>query len=337
MGKDFFKEWCIITGFLFIMYDVLWMLIDYRDFMSVPDDKLIEVTIDFIFCGIFAFSSLGGGRLMYGARWWNHIGIMKFGIALHLLFNIIIAIGLLWVLEMLLPSETTSDFWSMVYLFCVISSLSSMFFTLRRYYSLVLRQNEEKINLQKQYLKLQLDPHFVFNNFSVLSEMIVRTPTQAEKYVVLLSKTYRYMLRSLDKDFISIKEAMAVVSDYVALLNLRYENNIILETDLNPTRDTGDCLLSMSLQLTIENAVKHNRPDNENKLYIRIFKEEEKYLVIANNLIGKRLDSKRDTESFCIGIENLKQRYLLEWEKEPIFEETDGMFKAKLPILRNLS
>ena len=123
--------------------------------------------------------------------------------------------------------------------------------------------------LQKKYLKLQLDPHFVFNSLSSLAGMIEDEPQRAEEYVVRLSKVYRYTLRNIDRDYITVREAMDFASIYVSLLNLRYDDNIILETDKDKVNG-DDRILALSLQLLIENAVKHNSPQDDKKLHIRI-------------------------------------------------------------------
>ena len=111
------------------------------------------------------------------------------------------------------------------------------------------------LTLQKKYLKLQLDPHFVFNSLSSLTGMIEETPKQAEDYVVKLSHTYRYILRHIDCDYTSLSEAADFIKTYVSMLNMRYDGNIELDiADLHTHED--ECVLSLSLQLLIENAVK---------------------------------------------------------------------------------
>ena len=112
------------------------------------------------------------------------------------------------------------------------------------------------LTLQKKYLKLQLDPHFVFNSLSSLTGMIEETPKQAEDYVVKLSHTYRYILRHIDCDYTSLSEAADFIKTYVSMLNMRYDGNIELDIRM---KMSVSCRLVCSCSLRMLSSPPLNR------------------------------------------------------------------------------
>ena len=180
-------------------------------------------------------------------------------------------------------------------------------------------------------MKLQLDPHFVFNSLSSLAGMIEESPQMAEEYVVKLSHIYRHILHHIDKNYITISEGADFIKNYITLLNMRYNNNIVLKIDdMNGHKD--EFILSLSLQLLIENAVKHNCPQEDEQLQIELFRQDG-MLVVKNNRIYKNKKNNQSVESYGLGIGNLKQRYNLECGNEPKFIISQDYFEVKLPIL----
>ena len=192
--------------------------------------------------------------------------------------------------------------------------------------------NKENICLQKKYLKLQLDPHFVFNSLSSLAGMIEYEPQRAEEYVIKLSRVYRYTLRNIEQDYITINEAVDFAKTYVSLLNLRYNDNVIFETD-DFKANGNDKILAQSLQLLLENAVKHNAPQGDKKLCIQI-NVRDNMLVVKNNRIYTRGHNDQVVESYGIGLNNLKRRYELECGKRIICNVTQDFFEIRLPIIK---
>jgi len=130
-------------------------------------------------------------------------------------------------------------------------------------------------------LKNQLDPHFLFNSLNVLSSLIEENPKKAQEFTVALSKIYRYVLDQKDKNLISVEEELNFAKLYVSLLKMRFEDAIIInfqtDIDINESR-----IVPLSLQLLLENAIKHNIISDQKPLQIDIFKEEN-YLVVQNS------------------------------------------------------
>lgn len=140
-----------------------------------------------------------------------------------------------------------------------------------------------------------------------------------------------YLLRHIEIDYIDIGEAADFVAVYVDMLNKRYHGNIILQNEINAETDQG-FILTLSLQLLIENAVKHNYPQEDQKLYIRIYVRD-KMLVVRNNRIYNGCRNDQNVESYGIGIRNLCRRYELECGTQPEFQATTDAFEARLPVL----
>ncbi len=176
-------------------------------------------------------------------------------------------------------------------------------------------------------LKNQIDPHFLFNSLNVLSSLIEENPENAQKFTTSLSKVYRYVLEQKDKDLISIEEELAFAKTYMNLLKMRFENSLTYETptqELNPEFK----VVPLSLQLLLENTVKHNVVSEQKPLHIKIYIKDN-YLVIENNLQKKEVLQDRKG----VGLQNIIDRYSLISKKKMIVEQTENTFKIKLPIL----
>ena len=176
-------------------------------------------------------------------------------------------------------------------------------------------------------LKSQLDPHFLFNSLNVLTSLISENPRQAEKFTTKLSKVYRYVLEQKDKDLIPLDEELIFAKSYMELLKMRFEDGIsfsIPETVSNAELK----IVPLSLQLLLENAVKHNRITSSNPLKIRIY-EENGFLSIENNISTKASLEK----STKVGLKNINQRYSLITDETVIITNANNIFKVKLPLL----
>ncbi len=176
-------------------------------------------------------------------------------------------------------------------------------------------------------LKNQLDPHFLFNSLNVLTSLIEEDPLQAQKFTTSLSKVYRYVLEQKSKNLISVDEELQFAKTYVRLLKMRFEDSIIFETP-EKASDPEAKIVPLSLQLLLENAVKHNVVTASKPLHIKIH-EEAGYLYVTNNLQEKQVVKK----SSGVGLQNIRQRYAILTKKEMEIFKTDTEFKVRLPML----
>jgi hypothetical protein len=176
-------------------------------------------------------------------------------------------------------------------------------------------------------LKNQLDPHFLFNSLNVLTSLIGENPAQAEKFTTKLSKVYRYVLEQKDKDLISLDEELKFARSYMQLLQMRFEDAVeytIPEMASNPDLK----IVPLSLQLLLENAVKHNIITSSLPLQIKIY-EHQGYLYVENSLNPKSSLEK----STKVGLKNITQRYELVSSNKVVIEKGSDKFIVKLPLL----
>ena len=334
--KEKITEWMVFTLIFFFLYDIIWAVADFEDFKQSLEEYYLCMFMDLVYCGIFSIVSLSVNQLLFRQRFFKQAETDRkrflCSAAVIVAVNIFIAgVGDL-LLNVVEPEFVEEDVWGTFFIFGIIASLLTLIHLLLHYSDVIIRINKENMYLQKKYLKLQLDPHFVFNSLSSLAGMIEEEPQLAEEYIVRLSQVYRYMLRNIDQDYITVNEAMDFVKRYVCLLNLRYDDNIILETDEDRVNG-GDKILALSLQLLIENAVKHNSPQDDKKLHIQICMRDN-MLVIKNNRIYTSGRNDMIVESYGIGLKNLKQRYELECGKEIGYNVTKDYFEIRLPVIK---
>lgn len=194
------------------------------------------------------------------------------------------------------------------------------------------RVKEQKIiartaSAQFDALKNQLDPHFLFNSLNVLTSLIEEDPEAAQRFTTSLSKVYRYVLEQKNKELVPVDEEFAFARTYVRLLKMRFEDSIVFdipEASVNPEAK----IVPLSLQLLLENAVKHNVVTSSRPLHITV-REEDGYVVVTNNLQEKQVVKK----SSGVGLENIRQRYGLLTERQVQIGKGGGQFRVALPVL----
>jgi len=186
---------------------------------------------------------------------------------------------------------------------------------------------EEKVAAELNALKAQVNPHFLFNSFNVLSGLIDEDPPKAKKFLSGLSKIYRYILENRNEDLSTLQEELSFAEQYLSLQKTRFENSIDMEIDV-PSHEMGRKLPVLTLQLLLENAIKHNAFNKDNPLRISIKKVEDR-ICVQNN----KSKSRHSLESSGLGHDNIKQRYLLHNAKGFEIEETEDSFRIFLPLI----
>jgi len=176
-------------------------------------------------------------------------------------------------------------------------------------------------------LKNQLDPHFLFNSLNVLTSLIEENPKSAQKFTTSLSKVYRYVLEQKSKALVTVDEELDFAKTYMSLLKMRFEDSIIFEIPEKAT-DPESKVVPLSLQLLLENAVKHNMETSKKPLHIKIY-EDGNHLVVLNNLQPKQIVKK----SSGVGLENIKERYKLLSDKNVYINQREKDFAVAIPML----
>jgi hypothetical protein len=188
----------------------------------------------------------------------------------------------------------------------------------------------ESVQSQLEVLKNQLDPHFLFNSMNTLAALIDDENIDAQRYLEHLSDVYRYVLVSRSKNTVPLEEEIAFLDAYVYLNKIRFRDNLQVETQLSPEA-FRQYVTPLSLQMLIENAIKHNVVSKENPLKIKIHQAENHYLVIENNIQEKTVLEK----STRVGLQNIINRYSLLTDRQVEVIRNGGLFTVKIPLLLN--
>lgn len=179
-----------------------------------------------------------------------------------------------------------------------------------------------------QALKLQIDPHFIFNNLSVLSELILEDQQLGYEYSEKFARVYRYLLVNSKKDIIVLEEELKFLDSYIFLIEKRIGEGVIFTIDIEEEYKSM-YTLPLSLQLLVENAIKHNQTSKSNPLKIEVYTLPTKELVVSNTILP--LINKPDSSG--VGLTNIITRYEILGYTKPIIEQTENRFIVKLPLI----
>jgi two-component system, LytTR family, sensor kinase len=218
---------------------------------------------------------------------------------------------------------------SLTVAFLVLAIYESIFYFSQFQASLLEQERlkKEQIASQLEGLRNQVNPHFLFNSMNTLAQLIPEDSERAVKFVEKLSKVYRYVLEIKDKELVSVEEELAFLQAYLFLLKERFEDNLQVDVQI-PEAYWQKKVLPLSLQLLIENAIKHNITSTEQPLTIRIAIKDDK-LCVENKLQRKN----QVIHSTQTGLENIKSRYSFFTKVRVLIEETTEQFSVALPLI----
>jgi len=186
---------------------------------------------------------------------------------------------------------------------------------------------KENITSQLEGLRNQVNPHFLFNSLNTLASVIPNDPDKAVRFVTKLSKVYRYILDLKDEKLIPIKKELDFLQSYTFLLKERFGENISFDIDVGE-ENFEKLVMPLSLQLTFENAIKHNIITKSKPLKIEVYLENDN-LVVKNTLQRKSTVE----SSTKMGLQNIKNRYSFFTDKEVSVMTTRSHFIVTLPLL----
>jgi len=192
------------------------------------------------------------------------------------------------------------------------------------------RLKKEQLQTQLDSLKEQVNPHFLFNSLNSLSSLIVTHPEKAEEFVEEMSRVYRYLLRSNEEQLTSLQKEIAFIESYNHLLKTRFGSGF--QPRISIEEALKEWLLPpMTLQLLMENAVKHNIVDPDTPLMVQLYTQDEK-LVVSNNLQKKN----KSVVSNKVGLSNIISKYELLNYPEVEIKETENEFIVVLPLIKSV-
>lgn len=186
------------------------------------------------------------------------------------------------------------------------------------------KMKREQLALQYETLKSQVNPHFLFNNLNSLTSLISSDPEKAIRFVKKLSEVYRYVLDQKDQELVPLETEMKFVESYIFLQQIRFGTNLTVETQVAAANFK---VIPLSVQMLVENAVKHNEISDKKPLLIRIFSEGE-YLTVENPL-----QKKNDSEGTGHGLKTIASQYGFFTDKKVLIGSESGKFTISIPLI----
>jgi two-component system LytT family sensor kinase len=203
-----------------------------------------------------------------------------------------------------------------------------VFFNERQMY---LNKSEQLLreNLQTKFevLKNQINPHFLFNNLNVLSSLVYQDPKVADRFIIEFSKIYRYILDMQAKAMVSLESELNFLDSYTYLLKQRFKDGITVKKEISSSL-LQKKILPLTLQLLMENVVKHNIISMEHPLTVYL-KEEDDRLIFKNKITLRNQSEKLSG----LGLNNIQERYKLVSSRSVTIQKEDGFFLVSLPLL----
>lgn len=267
----------------------------------------------------------------------------RYRLSLSVLGSVILTVIGIFIIRLfialVLEKKSYSEFFTKenyrFYVVCLmITMVVTLVFHLIYFYK---KSQENKVKEQKiiagtasakfETLKNQIDPHFLFNSLNVLTSLIEENPDNAQRFTTSLSKIYRYVLEQKDKELVSVEEELSFAKTYMNLLKMRFENSVFYELPAS-VKNPDAKVVPLSLQLLLENTVKHNIASEMKPLHIRIY-EKGDYLVIENDYQKKEVLQDRKG----VGLQNIVDRYSIITNRKVKIEQTEKHFRVELPML----
>lgn len=186
---------------------------------------------------------------------------------------------------------------------------------------------EENIRMQYLQLKDQINPHFLFNSLNILVSLINKNTEHAINYTKKLSEVYRYVLSYDLVDTVTLEEEINFIYNYIEILKIRFGEGLKTSIDINEA-DRNKKIPPMTLQVLVENSVKHNALNIREPLCIEIISNGS-YVRVSNNIVPRI----RVEKGMGIGLKNLKKKYHYISDKEITIEKDNKMFNVKIPLL----
>ena len=221
---------------------------------------------------------------------------------------------------------------SLMITFLVISIYEGIYFFNQLRQSILEKEQLQKAHVQSQLegLKSQVNPHFLFNSLNTLAHLIPEDTDRALRFVQKLSQSYRYILEIRNEKLINLSEELDFLKAFVFLLQERFGDNLRVTIEV-PSVHLQAKVIPLSLQLLVENAIKHNIISKSRPLEIQIYIEDDRRLVVENNLQVKN----QTIHSTKMGLENIKTRYRFYSDQSVEVRRTDHAFTVALPLIHS--
>ena len=252
-------------------------------------------------------------------------------ISFALLFTVMAGNDVLW---KGFTQEDPDVFWKLFILTLVTAFIYGIIYSLLysyKQYAVIqiesIQSERKQLELQFEALKGQISPHYLFNSLNTISSLIYKDPQSAEQFVRRLAQTYQYILSTQSKKYVTLAEEIDFVQSYYYLLKIRFQQALTVEINL-PGSIMSSQIPPLTLQMLVENAVKHNSINSDNPMFIYISAQDNTLLRITNT----KNEPQEGATSFKIGLENIRKRYKYFTDRK--IEVSDAeKFMVALPII----
>jgi len=329
-----FRKYVILVVACSFLGTTLYGFIAYGQDGQIPAfrDKAEEYLAAVISTTLFGALALTIDGLLNKALQWKSNFLLRFiaGLGANTLFTMLFftLAGKYWF------HANTEVILKLNMLFIIIVFIYEIFYGLfysYRYYAVVqaeqLQSDRWQLELQFESLKSQISPHYLFNCLNTVSSLLYKDAHVAEEFVRRMADTFRYVLGNQKHRLVPLHDELEFVKAYYFLLQVRYEYHLQMEINI-PSNLLGSLIPPMTIQLLVENAVKHNAIGKDNPLLVYIGAQDNTHLVIYNT----KTQALRPAASFKVGLENIHRRYRF-FSEEPVLVTDGPRFQVQLPVL----
>jgi two-component system LytT family sensor kinase len=353
-----FRKMLLVFFAFIIFYLVSYILNPYSDFWKEYLNRafyeiVIEWIVTFLFCYLITESSILIHKKLNQRVPWTQNKCKRLLLEVSFNFGVVVILIMMnmlcfsWIFSDLPDTEISIEEikgllqWlviSLVISFMIIS-INTVSYLIDNWIDTYMEMSQHKVHAvelrqasveaELNTLKLQLDPHFIFNNLSVLSELILEDQQLGFEYSENFAKVYRFLLVNSKKNLISLEEEIKFLRAYIFLIENRVGIGVHFNIEIDE-RSKHMYIPPLTLQLLIENAIKHNATQQKNPLMISIYNPEVDQVVIENT--RSPIDQTQIT-STGIGLKNMNSRFKLLGKKIPKVFQNEHIFRVSIQLI----
>jgi two-component system LytT family sensor kinase len=321
---------CTTLGISFFVY------IYYSENGILPSAKyqLDKYLVAILVTNIIGLVVLTSDNLLDKILQWRNNFLLRFLVGF--LVNMVLSLTLMVASIKLLSKVNTEELLKLSILYIISVFIYEIFygwFYSYRYYAHTqveqLRSERWQLELQFESLKNQISPHYLFNCLNTISSLLYKDSHMAEEFIRRMADTFRYVLSNQKQKLVTLRQEVEFVKAYYYLMQVRYEDHLRMEVNL-PKNILDTSIPPLTLQMLVENAVKHNRISKENPLLVYISAKDNTHITVTST----KTVAMNPSVSFKIGLENIKNRYQF-FTEEKITVRDEEKFTVQLPVIKN--
>jgi two-component system, LytTR family, sensor kinase len=321
---------CTILGISFFVY----IYYSQNGFLPSGKYQFNNYMLAVMVTNIIGFVVLKTDALLDKILQWRNNFLLRFlvGFLLNMMLSIALMIGSIKLFSKVNTEEVLKL--SILYIISVfIYEIFYGWFYSYRYYAHTqveqLRSERWQLELQFESLKNQISPHYLFNCLNTISSLLYKDSHMAEEFIRRMADTFRYVLSNQKQKLVTLRQEVEFVKAYYYLMQVRYEDHLRMEVNL-PKNILDTSIPPLTLQMLVENAVKHNQISKDNPLLVYISAKDNTHITVTST----KTIAMNPSVSFKIGLDNIKNRYQF-FTEEKITVRDEEKFTVQLPVIKN--